>query len=113
MEITASTIYWVTRADNFHGLCLSMGLALSIIGGLICLCELGYMRTHKTYYILSVPIIGLFFLLLACFIPSTKTIAAMYVLPKIVNNEQIQQIPSKLLDLSNEWLEELRPKKEK
>ena len=38
--------------------------------------------------------------------PDTKQAAVIYCLPKIVNNEQVQKIPEKLLDLSNTWLDE-------
>ena len=43
--------------------------------------------------------------------PSTKTVAAMIVLPAIVNSEAVQQIPGELTTLAREWLQELRPAK--
>ena len=43
--------------------------------------------------------------------PSTKTLAAMIVLPAIVNSEAVQQIPGELTTLAREWLQELRPAK--
>jgi hypothetical protein len=42
-------------------------------------------------------------------IPTTKQMAAIIVLPKIVNNEVVQQIPDKILGLGLEWLNELKP----
>jgi hypothetical protein len=35
--------------------------------------------------------------------------AIIYVVPKVVNNKDVQAIPGKLLDLSNEWLDKLHP----
>ena len=36
-------------------------------------------------------------ILLNLFIPNTKTVAAMVLVPPIVNNEQVQQIPDDIL----------------
>jgi len=46
----------------------------------------------------------LFFI--ACLIPSTKQACLIYVIPKIANNEQVQKIPDKLLELGNKYLDE-------
>lgn len=43
-------------------------------------------------------------------LPTTKEMAIIYVVPKIINNEIVSKIPDKLLNLSSEWIEELRPK---
>lgn len=45
--------------------------------------------------------------LLSTFIPSTKEIVAIYAIPKVVNNEQVQQIPEKLLEYANLKLDDL------
>lgn len=54
-------------------------------------------------------LIWLPFRLIASLLPSTKEMAVIYVVPKVVNSEAVAQIPSKLLRLSSEWLDELRP----
>ena len=43
--------------------------------------------------------------LLGIFIPSSKTIAAMYLVPKITANEQAQQLPDKILKVFNAKLD--------
>lgn len=48
-------------------------------------------------------------LLLVAFIPSGKTLAAMYVIPPIVNSSAVQELPSELVEVAREWLDELRP----
>lgn len=53
---------------------------------------------------LGIPFVIAIFLIIM--IPDTKQAAVIYCLPKIVNNEQVQKIPEKLLDLSNTWLDE-------
>ncbi len=50
-------------------------------------------------------------LLIAIFIPSSKTIAAMYLIPKIANNEIVQQIPDKAMNALNlkldAWIDDM------
>lgn len=49
------------------------------------------------------------------FIPNSKTIAAMYLVPKLINNEELKKIPDKALTLINgkfdEWINNLTDKK--
>lgn len=45
--------------------------------------------------------------LLKTFIPSTKELVAIYGIPKVVNNEQVQAIPEKLLEFANIKLDDL------
>lgn len=42
--------------------------------------------------------------------PSDKIIAAMYLVPPVVNNEQVQEIPNNVLEFVNGWLKENTPK---
>lgn len=39
-------------------------------------------------------------------VPNSKELAAIYLIPKIVNNEQAQQLPDNLLKLVNDWAKE-------
>jgi len=55
--------------------------------------------------------ICLFSWLAIAFLPTTKQACAIYVIPRIVNNKEVQELPEKVVDLANEWLEELKPKK--
>jgi hypothetical protein len=59
-------------------------------------------------FILSM-LIWLPFRLIVSLLPSTKEMAIIYVVPKVVNSDAVAQIPGKLLSLSSEWLDELRP----
>jgi hypothetical protein len=45
------------------------------------------------------------------FIPSSKQMAAVMVVPKIANSEKVQTIGNKVYDLAVEWMEELKPNK--
>jgi len=46
------------------------------------------------------------FLATALMVPNSKTIAAMYLIPKIAQNEQLNKIPEKALNLLNSKLDE-------
>ena len=71
-------------------------------------CKADYMIAKKArnYLLLFVPL-----LFIGVFLPSSKTIAAMYLIPKIANNESVQQIPSKALEVMNKsldaWIKDL------
>ena len=43
---------------------------------------------------------------LSIFLPTTKQAAAIYFVPKVLNNKQIQKMPNKLVTLANDWMDE-------
>ena len=45
-------------------------------------------------------------------VPSTAQMAAIVVVPRIVNNEQVQTVGNRLYDLGSERRKEMRPRKE-
>lgn len=73
------------------------------------------MRRAKRLLKISVSV-GLISALLATFIPSSKTLAAMYVLPAIAKNEQLQNFAGNSLKapelLSKQWVKDLTPSDE-
>lgn len=117
--ITEQQIYWLTRLDNILvalGL-FAIGAAIVAAGiGLIGLMELvndGRCATlilRKSARLFCAVIISV---IVMAFIPSTKEVAAIIVLPKIVNNEKVQDAGNKLFDLAVEWLEDLKREKNK
>ena len=40
--------------------------------------------------------------------PSSKTVAAMIVIPPIVNNEQVQELPNNVLEFINDYLKDVK-----
>lgn len=50
--------------------------------------------------------------IIGVFIPDTKQMAAIYVIPKVAENEKVQEIGDGLMGLADEWIKELSPKKE-
>lgn len=58
---------------------------------------------------LAVPLIVC--TILAVFIPSSKTVAAMYVMPKIAQSETVQELGQGVVDLAKAWIQEAMPEK--
>lgn len=124
--MSAWTIYWFTRLDTLQMIGFLVGI-LSGIGLLIAGILYQMMSNGDDYdkdMAKQVKPFRNFALILCCctlplgiFLPSSKEFAAIYLIPKIVNNEQVQQIPSKGLDLLNakldQWLDDVRKDKEK
>lgn len=109
--ITAAQLYWITRLD---GLCILFGVCawLALLASLFFLTSVyGDGREEHKRAVLVAFGCTTVFVFLAIFTPTTKEAAAIYLIPKIANNEKVKEIPSKFLSLADEWLEELRPKK--
>ena len=59
----------------------------------------------KYFYKKTVILIFFISLFFTVFIPTTKEFAVLYLLPKIVNNTEVQKIPNKALALLNKKLD--------
>lgn len=115
MTISAFDIYLVSLADKIVSpagfiACFSLGITIFLC--VIWFAGLGIIEEVKQVKIalkITIPIMILCGLI-ATFVPSSKTIAAMYVLPAIINNEHIQNSTSNTLEalenLTKEWLKD-------
>ena len=114
--MTVMQMYWLTRLDyicNFFNTIAVLGIGGTIIGvfGMVIFSsryeENEYRDFKKVFQwsILPAILAGLF----CVAIPTTKEMAAILVVPKIVNNQKVQAMPDKVLDLANAWLEKLKP----
>lgn len=128
--ITPTAMYWLTRLDGIHDFSTLLTIAL-LFGIPICF-SLGNMlagakkdcitteedaaRFRKTgegllsctKWCVAAWIVSVSSLL---FLPTTKEMAAIIVVPKVANSEKVQEIGGRLYDLAVEWMEELRPAK--
>jgi len=113
--MTMAQMYWIVMLDNVHYVFLSA----RIIGlGALLAVSLVFVMSHDTSFTpepvrkrwFFVPAVILFFSVLGCFIPTTKQMAAILLIPKLANNERLQETGGKLWTLAEEWLEDLRPK---
>lgn len=117
--ITTTQMYWLTRLDALETLGIVMivlGLIVTVIATMIYACGFNAMtenekRVGRNILRVSVPslVIGI---VIAVFVPNTKEMAAIWVVPKLANSESVSEIADGIKTLAVEWLEELRPGKD-
>jgi hypothetical protein len=122
MELSMRHVYLVMQLDSICG----TAKFLCLLTGLWCFFALFY--THYQYTMNNggikslIPLgvlasVFVFLLMLCAFLPSSKTAAAMVILPKIANSEMVtKEIPkeiSELYTLAKEALVEVTKKKGK
>ena len=116
MNITPSTIYWISVLDDM--LCVAVTLAiLSGIAGVIML--VAYFVSYDDEEIacslrrlLAATACAFVASIVTCiFTPSAKTCAAMYVVPAIANCEKLLGVTEGIYDLALDWIMELNPEK--
>ena len=119
MEITPLTIYLFYLIDALKTASYPI---IGLCGFLTVLSAIGWQMTHsdswvsprtvrmftKTFKIASIT--GLCALVANIAIPSGKVMVAMYVVPKVVNNESVQQLPGEILDFIRSYLKEHQKK---
>ena len=115
MEVTPLMIYFIGIADHVRDFSV---VFLFIFTGIFLVFLTRYLVEDK-----KVPCFGtlafstVLFSFLSIFTPSSKTLAAMYVIPAVVNNAQIQNIGKNGLEslelLTKQWVDELREGKSK
>ena len=111
MTITPSTIYWIGNCDSIVTACIFLTV-ISALFGLAGFCATMEARCEKAAIIIALICAPTFLIGIAgaVFVPSSKTAAAMYVVPAIVNNEKIQAVGNEIYGFAVEWLNELKPK---
>lgn len=126
MEITESMVYWITRLDAIKAVTEGIGVAGVVVMTLFvplisaAAADLGVIDgevapTVKKVCKKALPlwIVCLFLAIGSIFIPTTKEMCAIKVLPLIVNHADMRGLPKDISELAHEWLEELKPKKDK
>lgn len=99
VEITASDIFWIGAMDK-----ISFGLAfMGLVIVLLIYCSRNCDSVALTLFLLFC---GLAFFTAYIFTPSSKTLAAMKVLPAIVNNQRIQGVAENALELTERFLKQ-------
>jgi len=108
MNISPWTIYLIGQADNLQQLFVAItvvGCVICFIMGLVCVVTDGEVNPFMgsrplLFFAVALAIIGL---TLATLTPSSKTLAAMYIIPKIANNEQLQKDGGDIYKLAVEF----------
>lgn len=134
--MSAMDIYWITRLDSLNLMFWLITILSFLVALLLACVAAGFsvssfesyswvtdaMRAERLHnakifkrWAILVTIFSVIVGWTSCFIPTTKQAAAIYLLPKIANNEQVKQMPDKAAQLLNgkldEWLDDLRDKK--
>ena len=117
--ITPSTIYWLTRCDAIKDLAAGL-LQISLLLGTIGL--IGFAASEMSGGEMANPFGRRFYktviavlsatLLAITFLPTTKEMAAIIVVPRIANSESVQQLGAGIVSLAQDWMRDLAPKKE-
>lgn len=111
-------IYLISLVDGFR----KLTMCLSLLGGIIAIVTWGVGKGNEDFdeefSKLMVQIFKfcriIFFITIpfALFLPSSKTIAAMYLIPKIISNEDVQKVPDKVLTIMNgkldQWIDDMK-----
>ena len=133
LAITPWFIYWFTRLDHIlmflSGLSY-IGIAIVIVSLIVSVvtfiivqsftCNSNETNIEDEKVVLHVNKISKNTLIIAfivttlinittAFIPNTKEMAAIYVVPKILNNEKVQNVGAEFIELAIAWLKELQP----
>ena len=122
--ITTAQMYWLTRLSPLGNglesiiiLLFILAFVFLIAGGIMQddVCDDCTHETGKTLIKTSplLAVIAVVLLIVNCLLPTTREMAAILIVPRIVNNEKVQTVGNHLYDLAVEWLEELSPAKNK
>lgn len=122
--ITESMIYWVTRLDYISGLFWVL-LAVTATASTVTLiaailakqdaCDDEDLAAAKTLRRTAYAgiCVSLVLLIAAVLVPTTKEYCAVKVIPMIANNKNVQQLPNNMIEEANEWIDSLKPIKDK
>ena len=109
--ITPMQMYWLLKLDDIiTGCALMCGVLVGcVLLSALAFCYAKDVENKKVGNYASIAfllsVMGLiFFSAVTVFLPSTKQMAAIYVVPAIVNNERVQNIGNKTLDVSEDLL---------
>lgn len=107
--ITPMQMYWLLKLDDIRAFCAFL-VGFAILAIIVSLTAYRNDEDEKMKKTATAGFLLGFFGLALCggaitFLPSTKQMATIYVVPAIANNEKIQQIGGKTLDISNQLLD--------
>lgn len=122
--ITTAQMYWLTRLTplgNVLGGFAIVGYAATIVllvTGLLFQEDIFEEKTRAIALKLqrASPCIGIVATLLVianCLLPTTREMAAIMIVPRIANNDKVQDVSNRIYDLACEWMDSLRPSNEK
>ena len=106
--ITPLKIYWVTRLDGIREFLFVFGSAgIVVCTAVICLLIGEESISKKWFYLLFIPFLSL---VVSLFVPTTKEMAAILILPKIANSETAKELGSDAIELKGMAMDYLKEK---
>ena len=122
-------IYWLTRLDYLRGFLMAVGVICIIVGIIYLVININIdiddvepteqdkkfiAHVKKLYKLFS--LLGLFFLFIRIFIPSEKEAYLIYgiggTIDYLRSNDQAKQLPNKVINCIDKWIETATPKEE-
>lgn len=122
--ITPWTIYWITRLNQIREFLKAstlISLLIFFTAGIIAFIQLTEYIEHDDPCDMRRKVVKILRLtgavlavsaLLYTLTPSSREMAAIYVIPKIANSENVRNIGDEMYGLAMEWLKELKAKRE-
>lgn len=117
--ITTTQMYWLTRLDVLETLGVlfaAFGAFLSIFLAFVLTVGADDLKDNVARILRRLLRIMVTAFVIGCltsaFVPNTKEMAAIWVVPKLANSESVSEIADGIKTLAVEWLEELRPGKD-
>lgn len=117
--ITTTQMYWLTRLDAIGALSTVMivlGVGVTVSATVIYASTLVTLSENERRVLRNILRVFISTLVLGIavnvFVPNTKEMAAIWVVPKLANSESLSDIADGVKTLATEWLEELRPGKD-
>ena len=118
--ITGWEIYWITRLDALCVFFFLSGVTFIVCAPLVAIFLDDFFDAGRKKRAMGVAVslvVGIAFLIVAVMTPTTNQAVAIYMIPKIVNNEQVQKLPDNAMKFLNgkfeEWINGMVEKKEK
>lgn len=105
--MTEWEIYWILKLDALGWITGILGTC--IVGGFICTVNQNYPHHVPGF---SVLILGIILVLISIFLPSTKEMVAIKIVPYMANSKSFEKISKELPSLSELGLNYLKDKLE-
>lgn len=117
--VTTTQMYWLTKLDALEGFSVVMTMLGLLVTAVATMLYAAFSwntmeyerRMMRNILRVSVPVLAIG-IAVDVFVPSTKEMAAILVVPRIVNSESLTGMANGIKTLATEWLEELRPGKD-
>lgn len=118
MTITPATLYWFTRLDGINCLCTTVAIfsiLAFVIGAIMWIANLDYNDDYSEAgkkIAKATGIISALALTIGLFVPTSKEMAMIYVVPQITESQVVKQDIPELYDLGvnalKDWLKQTK-----